>query len=54
MKYLRLSLVALVRPFLSSKANVGKSGDFLLSFDLSYELALWGRIRRTVTASGGR
>src|SRR5882724_4084379 len=27
------------------------SGDFLLSFDLSYELDLWGRIRRTVTAA---
>jgi NodT family efflux transporter outer membrane factor (OMF) lipoprotein len=39
------------RPFLSSNANIGKTGDFLLSFDLSYELDLWGRIRRTVTAA---
>jgi NodT family efflux transporter outer membrane factor (OMF) lipoprotein len=27
------------------------TGDFLLSFDLSYEIDLWGRIRRTVTAA---
>jgi len=27
------------------------TGDFLLSFDLSYEVDLWGRIRRTVTAA---
>jgi NodT family efflux transporter outer membrane factor (OMF) lipoprotein len=27
------------------------SGQFLLSFDLSYELDLWGRIRRTVAAA---
>jgi NodT family efflux transporter outer membrane factor (OMF) lipoprotein len=39
------------RPFLSSNANIGKTGDFLLSFDLSYELDLWGRIRRTVAAA---
>jgi NodT family efflux transporter outer membrane factor (OMF) lipoprotein len=39
------------RPFSSSTASGGSSGDFALSFDLSYELDLWGRIRRTVTAA---
>jgi NodT family efflux transporter outer membrane factor (OMF) lipoprotein len=38
-------------PFLTSNSNVGKTGDFVLSFDLNYELDLWGRIRRTVTAA---
>src|SRR5262249_22492094 len=38
-------------PFLTSNAPVGKTGDFVLSFDLDYELDLWGRIRRTVTAA---
>ena len=38
-------------PFLASNAIVGKTGDFVLSFDLNYELDLWGRIRRTVTAA---
>jgi outer membrane protein TolC len=27
------------------------SGDFTLPFDLSYEIDLWGRIRRSVTAA---
>jgi NodT family efflux transporter outer membrane factor (OMF) lipoprotein len=36
--------------FPSSLANNG-SGDFTLPFDLSYEIDLWGRIRRTVTAA---
>ena len=35
-------------------ANVGTSarGMFTLPFDFSYEVDLWGRIRRTVTAAG--
>jgi NodT family efflux transporter outer membrane factor (OMF) lipoprotein len=35
-------------------ANVGTSAraGFTLPFDLSYEVDLWGRIRRTVTAAG--
>lgn len=36
--------------FPSSLANNG-SGEFILPFDLSYEIDLWGRIRRSVTAS---
>ena len=36
--------------FPASKANNG-TGDFTLPLDLSYEVDLWGRVRRTVTAS---
>ncbi|HEX4022220.1 MAG TPA: efflux transporter outer membrane subunit [Acidobacteriaceae bacterium] len=36
--------------FPPSLANDG-SGDFTLPFDLSYEIDLWGRIRRSVTAA---
>jgi NodT family efflux transporter outer membrane factor (OMF) lipoprotein len=36
--------------FPASEANNG-TGDFTLPFDLSYEIDLWGRVRRTVTAS---
>jgi NodT family efflux transporter outer membrane factor (OMF) lipoprotein len=36
--------------FPPSLANNG-SGEFVLPFDLSYEIDLWGRIRRGVTAS---
>lgn len=36
--------------FPSSLANNG-TGEFILPFDLSYEIDLWGRIRRGVTAS---
>jgi NodT family efflux transporter outer membrane factor (OMF) lipoprotein len=36
--------------FPASEANNG-TGDFILPFDLSYEIDLWGRVRRTVTAS---
>ena len=36
--------------FPASQANNG-SGEFTLPFDLSYEIDLWGRIRRSVTAA---
>jgi NodT family efflux transporter outer membrane factor (OMF) lipoprotein len=36
--------------FPASLANSG-SGEFTLPFDLSYEIDLWGRIRRSVTAA---
>ena len=36
--------------FPSSLANNG-SGEFTLPLDLSYEIDLWGRVRRTVTAA---
>jgi outer membrane protein TolC len=36
--------------FPASLANNG-SGEFTLPFDLSYEIDLWGRIRRTVSAT---
>jgi NodT family efflux transporter outer membrane factor (OMF) lipoprotein len=32
--------------------GIGSSGEFLLPFDVSYEVDLWGRIRRSVTAAG--
>jgi NodT family efflux transporter outer membrane factor (OMF) lipoprotein len=35
-------------PYLPATNN---SGDFILPFDLSYEVDLWGRVRRTVAAS---
>lgn len=37
------------RPYFS---NTKTTGDFSLPFDLSYEVDLWGRIGRTVTAAG--
>jgi NodT family efflux transporter outer membrane factor (OMF) lipoprotein len=37
------------RPYASSTHT---TGDFVLPFDLSYEVDLWGRIGRTITASG--
>ena len=37
--------------FPASEANNKATGDFTLPFDLSYEIDLWGRVRRTVTAS---
>jgi NodT family efflux transporter outer membrane factor (OMF) lipoprotein len=37
------------QPYLNvSGANTGE-GDFVLPFDLNYEIDLWGRVRRTVT-----
>jgi NodT family efflux transporter outer membrane factor (OMF) lipoprotein len=37
--------------FPSSAGSIGSTGNFLLPFDLSYEVDLWGRIRRTVAAA---
>jgi len=37
------------RPYFSM--NITATGDFTLPFDLSYEIDLWGRIRRTVAAA---
>jgi NodT family efflux transporter outer membrane factor (OMF) lipoprotein len=39
------------QPFVSQSANLGTSGDLIASIDLSYEVDLWGRIRRTVAAA---
>jgi NodT family efflux transporter outer membrane factor (OMF) lipoprotein len=36
---------------LPSKVHEASTGDFVLPFDLSYELDLWGRVRRTVAAA---
>jgi len=32
--------------------GIGSAGEFILPFDISYEVDLWGRIRRTVAAAG--
>jgi NodT family efflux transporter outer membrane factor (OMF) lipoprotein len=37
-------------PSFPSKIQQASTGDFVLPFDLSYELDLWGRVRRTVAA----
>jgi NodT family efflux transporter outer membrane factor (OMF) lipoprotein len=37
------------RPFFGSTSR--PTGDFILPFDLSYELDVWGRVRRTVAAA---
>ncbi|HEY6333934.1 MAG TPA: efflux transporter outer membrane subunit [Blastocatellia bacterium] len=37
------------KPYFTSATSA--TGDFVLPFDLSYEVDLWGRIRRTVTAA---
>ena len=45
------------RPFLTPNASTipgighGSTGDLLLSLDMSYEIDLWGRVRRTVAAA---
>ncbi|MHB1023228.1 MAG: efflux transporter outer membrane subunit, partial [Acidobacteriaceae bacterium] len=39
------------RPFANQAIATGNSGNFTLPFDLSYEIDLWGRIRRTVAAA---
>src|SRR2546429_2743246 len=39
------------RPFLPPSAGTGSSGDLLFSLDMSYEIDLWGRVRRTVAAA---
>jgi NodT family efflux transporter outer membrane factor (OMF) lipoprotein len=38
-------------PSFPSKIQESSKGDFVLPFDLSYELDLWGRVRRTVAAA---
>ena len=39
------------QPFLTSASRPGSSGDFLWSLDMSYEVDLWGRVRRTVASA---
>jgi NodT family efflux transporter outer membrane factor (OMF) lipoprotein len=38
-------------PNFASKIQQSSKGDFVLPFDLSYELDLWGRVRRSVAAA---
>jgi NodT family efflux transporter outer membrane factor (OMF) lipoprotein len=38
-------------PGFPSKVEEARTGDFVLPFDLSYELDLWGRVRRSVAAA---
>src|SRR6202023_1509679 len=38
-------------PNFPSKIQQASKGDFALPFDLSYELDLWGRVRRSVAAA---
>ncbi len=39
------------QPYFSQTAANGGGGNFVLPFDLSYEVDLWGRVRRTVNAA---
>ena len=39
-------------PYFPSSTGTSARGEFTLPFDLSYEVDLWGRIRRTVTSAG--
>lgn len=41
------------QPYFPSR-NAPATGDFVLPADLSYEIDLWGRIRRSVTAAGDK
>jgi NodT family efflux transporter outer membrane factor (OMF) lipoprotein len=38
--------------FPTAVRGISSAGQFIMSFDLSYEIDLWGRIRRSVTAAG--
>jgi NodT family efflux transporter outer membrane factor (OMF) lipoprotein len=42
---------SLNQPFVSSSAVNGGEGDFNLPLDLNYEVDLWGRVRRGITAA---
>ena len=37
------------QPYLNISGSNNGEGDFILPFDLNYEIDLWGRVRRTVT-----
>ena len=39
------------QPYFNSSKPNSTTGDFTLPFDLSYEIDLWGRIRRSVTSA---
>ena len=40
------------RPYRPPGAAIRQTGDFVLPFDVGYELDLWGRVRRSVAAAG--